>query len=173
MLDGEVYQILDWQHRQAPKAPPTLTLRVKHLSTGNVLEKKTQGNQKITLAPTQDRNAQYLYKDDRFWYFMDNYTFDQFEVEKSLINDVIPYIVENDSITFKFYKDSPIMVELPPSVTLTIEQTEPGLRGDTQSGATKPAITNTGLTLQVPLFIKQGQRINVSTQTGEYLGRAE
>ena len=173
LLDGDIYQILSWQHRQAPKAPPTLTLKVRQLSTGNVFERKLAGNHKLTLAPTENRNCQYLYEDPPFWQFMDNETFEQFPVEESIIKGALPYISEGDSVTFKFYNEKPLLAELPPAVTLTIANTQVGLRGDTQSGATKPATTNTGLTLQVPLFITEGQRISVNTDTGEYLGRRE
>lgn len=173
LLDGDLYQILDWQHRQAPKAPPTLTLKVRQISSGNVYERKLPGNQKLTSAPTERRSVQYLYAEGDLHTFMDNTTFDQFEMGEDLVGDALKYLTEGDSVEALFYDEKPVLVELPPSVVLTIEQTEPGLRGDTQSSANKPATTNTGLTLQVPLFVNQGDRISVSTSTGEYLGRAD
>ena len=173
LLDDDLFQILDWQHRQAPKAPPTLTLKVRQISTGNVYERKLPGNQKLTAAPTERRSVQYLYAEDDLYTFMDNTTFDQFQMNEPLVGDALKYISEGDSVEALFYDEKPVLVELPPSVTLTIEQTEVGLRGDTQSAANKPATTNTGLTIQVPLFINQGDRITVSTSTGEYLGRAD
>ncbi len=173
LLDDDLYQILDWQHRQAPKAPPTLTLKIRQISTGNVYERKVPGNQKLTAAPTERRSVQYLYAEGDLYTFMDNTTFDQFQMSESLIGDALSYISEGDSVEALFYDEKPVLVELPPSVTLTIERTEPGLRGDTQSGANKPATTSTGLTLQVPLFVSEGDRISISTSTGEYLGRAD
>ncbi len=173
LLDGDLYQILDWQHRQAPKAPPTLTLKVRQISSGNVYERKLPGNQKLTAAPTERRAVQYLYADGDLFTFMDESTFDQFQMSDDLLGDALKYISEGDSIEALFYDEKPVLVDLPPSAILTIEQTETGLRGDTQSSANKPATTSTGLTLQVPLFVNQGDRITVSTSTGEYLGRAD
>ena len=173
LLDDDVYQILDWQHRQAPKAPPTLTLKVRQLSTGNVYERKLPGNQKLTTAPTEQRSCQYLYRDGEIYTFMDVETFEQFGLDEGILGDTMEYIGEGDSLTIRIYDERPIMVELPPSVILTIAQSDPGLKGDTQSGATKPATTNTGLKLQVPLFVNEGDRINVNTDNGQYLGRAD
>lgn len=173
LLDGDLYQILDWQHRQAPKAPPTLTLKVRQISSGNVYERKLAGNQKLTAAPTERRAVQYLYAEGDLYTFMDESTFDQFQMTEDLLGDALKYISEGDSIEALFYDEKPVLVELPPTVVLTIEQTEIGLRGDTQSSANKPATTSTGLTLQVPLFVSQGDRISVNTSSGEYLGRAD
>jgi elongation factor P len=173
LLDDDLYQILDWQHRQAPKAPPTLTLKVRQISTGNVYERKLPGNQKLTAAPTERRSVQYLYADGQLYTFMDNTNYEQFQMGADLVGETLKYISEGDSAEALFYDEKPVLVELPPSVTLVVEQTEPGLRGDTQSGANKPATTNTGLTLHVPLFVNQGDRITVSTSTGGYLGRGD
>ncbi len=173
LLDDDLFQILDWQHRQAPKAPPTLTLKVRQISTGNVYERKLPGNQKLTAAPTERRSVQYLYSDGDLYTFMDETTYEQFGMSEDLLGDALKYISEGDSIEALFYDEKPVLVDLPPSVVLEIAQTETGLRGDTQSSANKPATTNTGLTLQVPLFVNQGDRITVSTSTGEYLGRAD
>lgn len=173
LMDGEVYQILDWQHRQAPKAPPTLTLKVRQVSTGKVYERKLAGNQKLTAAPTERRSLQYLYSDQDMYTFMDNASFEQFDLNEDLLGDALKYLSEGDSAEVLFYNELPLLVELPPSVTLTIAQADVGLRGDTQSGATKPATTGTGLVLQVPLFVNEGDRIIVNTTSGEYLGRTD
>ena len=171
-LDGDIYQILDWQHRQAPKAPPTLTLKLRQVSTGNVIEKKTQGNQRLKLAPTDDRECLYQYKDNGLHYFMDNQTFDTFVVDEHLVAKCMSYIAEGDPLTFKFHDGRALTAELPASVVLLVTQSAPGIKGDTATGATKPATTSTGLTVQVPLFINEGDRITVNTETGTYLGRA-
>lgn len=173
LLDGDLYQILEWQHRQAPKAPPTLTLRVRQLATGNVYERKMPGNQKLTAAPTERRSVQYLYQDGELYTFMDNESFDQFQMGDDMVGEALKFMSEGDSIEALFYNEKPVLVELPPSVVLTIEQTEPGVKGDTASSANKPATTNTGLTLNVPLFVNEGDRISVSTTTGDYMGRAD
>jgi elongation factor P len=173
ILDGEVYQILDWQHRQAPKAPPTLTLKVRQVKTGNVYERKLQGNQKLTRAEIETPTVQYLYPDGDMHNFMNTETFDQFAITEEVLGDALKYISEGDTIEVMMYKGVPLSVEVPSSVVLEIGQTEVGLRGDTQSGATKPATTTTGLVLQVPLFIAKGDRITVNSTTGEYTGRAD
>ncbi len=171
LLQDEIYQILEWQHRQAPKAPPTLTLKLRHIESGNVYEKKVPGNQKLELAPTDIREAQFLYKDKDLFVFMDNSNFEQYELDEKIVGDASKYLSEGNSISIIFLEVRPLAIELPSSMTLTIENTEVGLKGDTQSGATKPATTTTGLTLQVPLFIENGQEINISTSDGSYLGR--
>jgi elongation factor P len=173
ILDDEVYQILDWQHRQAPKAPPTLTLKVRQVKTGNVYERKLQGNQKLTRAAVETPTMQYLYPDGDMHTFMDTETFEQISMTEEVLGESLKYILEGDTIEVMMYEGIPLSVDVAPSVTLEIGQTEVGLRGDTQSGATKPATTTTGLVLQVPLFISKGDRISVNTTSGEYTGRAD
>ncbi len=173
ILDDEVYQILDWQHRQAPKAPPTLTLKVRQIKTGNVYERKLQGNQKLTRAEVDTPSMQYLYPDGDMHNFMDTETFEQFAISEEVLGNALQYISEGDTIELMMYEGVPISVEVPSSVTLEISETEVGLKGDTQSGATKPATTTTGLVLQVPLFISAGDRIMVNSTSGEYTGRAD
>jgi len=171
LLQNEIYQILEWQHRQAPKAPPTLTLKLRHIETGNVYEKKVPGNQKLELALTDTREVQFLYKDKDLFVFMDNKNFEQYELNEEIVGDASKYLSEGNNISIIFMEVKPLALELPSSMILKIENTEVGLKGDTQSGATKPATTTTGLTLQVPLFIENGQEITVSTADGSYLGR--
>lgn len=173
ILDDKVYQILDWQHRQAPKAPPTLTLKVRELKSGNVYERKLQGNQKLTKAEVDTPTVQYLYPDGDMHNFMDTKTFEQFAITEEVLGDALKYIAEGDMLEVIMYEGVPLSVAVAPSVTLEIGQTEVGLRGDTQSGATKPATTTTGLVLQVPLFVSTGDRIVVNSTTGEYTGRAD
>ncbi len=173
ILDDEVYQILDWQHRQAPKAPPTLTLKVRQVKSGNVYERKLQGNQKLTKAEVDTPTVQYLYVDGNMHHFMDTETFEQFAITEEVLGSALKYISEGDMIEVMMYEGVALSVEVAPSVMLEIGQTEVGLRGDTQSGATKPATTTTGLVLQVPLFVSTGDRIMVNSSSGEYTGRAE
>ena len=171
LLDDDVYQIMEWQHRQAPKAPPTLTLKVRQLSTGSVFERKLNGNHKLTVAQTERRNAQYLYKEGEFYVFMDMETYEQHLLGDSLLGDAVYFLPEGGELVLLMYEEKPILVELPSAVSLSIAHTEVGLRGDTQSGATKPATTETGLTLQVPLFVNEGDIISVNTTSKEYIGR--
>ncbi len=173
MLDDDVYQIMEWQHRQAPKAPPTLTLKVRQLSTGNVFERKLPGNHKLTAAPTERRPAQFLYREGDFHVFMDMETYEQHLIGEEMLGEAVYFIPEGGELTLLMHDDKPLIVELPSAVNLTIARTEIGLKGDTQSGATKPATTDTGLTLQVPLFVNEGDTISVNTTSREYIGRAD
>ena len=173
LLDDDVYQIMEWQHRQAPKAPPTLTLKVRQLSTGSVFERKLNGNHKLTVAQTERRNAQYLYKEGEFYVFMDMETYEQHLLGDNLLGDAVYFLPEGGELVLLMYEEKPILVELPSAVSLSIAHTEVGLRGDTQSGATKPATTETGLTLQVPLFVNQGDTVSVNTTSKEYIGRGD
>ncbi len=173
MLDGEIYQIMEWQHRQAPKAPPTLTIKVRQISTGNVYERKLPGNQKLTVAQTERRNTQYLYQDGDFHVFMDLETYEQHMLGEDLLGDAIRFLAEGAELVVLMHENRPLLIELPSAVNLKVASTEVGLRGDTQSGATKPATMETGLTLQVPLFVNEGDLIAVNTATKVYIGRAD
>lgn len=173
ILDDDVYQIIEWQHRQAPKAPPTLTLKVRQVKSGNVYEKKLAGNQKLTRAEVDTPKVQYLYPDGDMHNFMDTETFEQFAIGAEVLGDSLKYITEGDTLEVMMYEGKALSVQVAPSVTLEIGQTEVGLKGDTQSGANKPATTTTGLTLNVPLFVSTGDRIIVNSTTGEYTGRAD
>ena len=136
LLQDEIYQILEWHHRQAPKAPPTLTLKLRHIQTGNVYEKKVPGNQKLQLAPTEIREAQYLYKDKDMYVFMDNVNFEQYELNNELIGNAEKFLSEGNNISIIFLESTPLAIELPTSIIMTVENTDVGLNGDTQSGAT-------------------------------------
>ncbi len=173
LIDGEVYMVVEWAHRSAPKAPPTLTLKLKQLKNGSVLEKKFNATQKLTAAPTERKKVQYLYRDSDSYTFMDKATFDQFSISTEQLGDDAGYLVEGETIDVITYKGDAIAVELPPSVLLTIGQAEPGYKGDTSSGGTKPAVTDTGLKVKVPLFVNIGDKIRVDTRTGQYTGRED
>jgi len=172
LLEGEVYQVLEWQHHKPPKAPPTLTLRVRHVKTGKVFSKKVQGNRPLTLAATTRQIAQYLYSDGDLHTFMDTQTFEQFPVTEAVLGEALNFLVEGGNIEVLTYEGNPISVELSAAVELTVAETEPGVKGDTATGATKLATANTGLKLQVPLFVNEGDVIKVDTRSGEYLERA-
>lgn len=171
LLDGDIYTVLDWQHRQAPKAPPTLTLKVRHLKTGNVYERKMQGNQKLTQAPLDRVNAQYLYSEGDIHYFMDTETYDQFPIAGDVLGDALKFMKEGDSLEVFFYEGQAVQMELPVTVDLQVTQTEAAVKGDTATGATKNAALETGHTVTVPLFINEGDILKVDTRTGEYLER--
>ncbi|MBA30868.1 MAG: elongation factor P [Dehalococcoidia bacterium] len=172
MIDNEIFQILEWQHRKPPKAPPTLTLRVKNIKTGNVFEKKLQGNRPLTLARTDKRPFQYLYSDSTSHTFMNNETFEQINIDPSILGNALDFIIEGDIIEVISFEENPISIELPISVILEVIDSEQAVRGDTATNVTKTATVNTGLKVQVPLFIETGGKIKIDTRTGQYIERS-
>ena len=172
MIDNEIFQILEWQHRKPPKAPPTLTLRVKNIKTGNVFEKKLQGNRPLTLARTDKRPFQYLYSDSTSHTFMNNKTFEQINIDPSILGNALDFIIEGDIIEVISFEENPISIELPISVILEVIDSEQAVRGDTATNVTKTATVNTGLKVQVPLFIETGGKIKIDTRTGQYIERS-
>ena len=171
LYEGEVYTIVDWQHRQAPKAPPTLTLKLRNVKTGNVFERKVQGNQKLTAAPMDRRASQYLYSDGDIHTFMDNETYDQFPISEDVLGDALKYVKLGENLDVLFYEGSVIQVEPPITVNLGVVETEAGVAGNTATGATKQAKLETGISVTVPLFISEGDLLKVDTRTGDYLER--
>ena len=171
LFEGEVYTIMEWQHRQAPKAPPTLTMKLRNVKTGNVFERKVHGNHKLTVAPMDRRSSQFLYSEGDLHTFMDNETFDQFPVVEEVLGDALNYIMEGDSLDLLFYEGSVIQVEAPITVNLTVVETEMAVAGNTATGATKQAKLETGISVTVPLFISEGEVLKVDTRSGEYLER--
>ncbi len=173
LMDGEVWRVVEYSHRKAPHAAPTMTLRIKSFKSGKVLEKTFNANIKLTAAPTQVRPCQYLYRDGDSLVFMDAQTFEQFPVATEDAGDAMSYLVDGDQCEVRMYQGEPVVIELPTTVVLTVKDTEPSFKGDTQAGNTKPALTHTGLKLQVPFFVNAGQKIRVDTRNGEYLERAD
>lgn len=173
LMEGEVWRILEYSHRKTPKTPGVLTIRIKSLKSGKVLEKNMNSNFKLTAAPTEVRPCQYLYRDGESYMFMDTETFEQFPVAEELMGDAKDYLVEGSNCEVRKYQGEPVVIELPTTVVLEVTETEPNFKGDTQAGNTKPAKANTGLRFQVPYFINTGQKVKVDTRTGEYVERAE
>lgn len=171
-LDGEPWEVVEYQHTKMQQQAPTLTLKVRHLKTGRVLERKLPGNRPLTVAPVDHRPSQYLYNDGEFWYFMDEQTYEQYPLSREQLGDYVSFLKEGMSLTVVFYKDSPLTVEMPITVELEVVDTPPGVKGDTAQGGTKPATLETGLVVQVPLFVNAGERVKVDTRSGQYLERA-
>ena len=171
LYEGEVYTVIDWQHRKAPKAPPTLTLRLRHVKSGNVFEKKMPGTHRLTPAPIDTRSCQYLFYDGDAYTFMDSETYEQFAVPANVLGDATRYIVEGEKIDVIIFEGAAIAVELPVFVVLKVEHAEPAVKGDTATGALKKITTNTGLELLVPLFVNEGDRLKVDTRDGRYIER--
>ena len=170
-LEGEPYSVVEYEHSKMQGRAPVMKIRFRSLRTGKVLDKTFQGDVKFSLAQVERRKVQYIYKDDLLYYFMDIETYDQFSLSNEQIEDKLPYLIEQIEIDAVFFEGEAISVDLPVSVDIEIVETEPGFKGDTAQGGTKPAKLITGLMVQVPLFIVKGDVIKIDTRSGEYLSR--
>jgi elongation factor P len=171
-LPEGLMSVVEFQHVKPGKGGAFVRTKLKNWRTGNTLEKTFRADEKLKLAMIDKREMQYLYREGSQYVFMDNSTFEQLYVESDDLGEAVNYLKEGDSAVLPIYNDEIIGVDLPASVELTVTDTEPGLQGDRVSGARKPATLETGLIVQVPLFIESGERIKVDTRTGEYLTRA-
>ncbi|MCX7858118.1 MAG: elongation factor P [Deltaproteobacteria bacterium] len=171
LIDGEPSIIVDFQHVKPGKGGAFVRTRIKSLITGNVLDVTFRSGEKVELLELEEKKMQYLYKEENRYYFMDQDTYDQVFIDEENLGDAKFYLSEGLVITVSFYKGNPIGVELPNFVDLKVVKTEPGIRGDTAQSATKPATLETGYTLQVPLFVNEGDIVKIDTRTGEYIER--
>ena len=171
-IDGNVWVVVDFLHVKPGKGAAFVRTTLKNVMTGAVLERTFNPTDKYPKAHIETREMQYLYNDGEIYYFMDTESFEQLELNHDQVEEAINFIVENENVTVKFFKEKPFSVSPPNFVELTIVEAEPGVRGNTAStGATKPAILETGYKLNVPLFVNEGDRIRVDTRTGEYMER--
>ena len=170
-LDSQVMVIVDFQHVKPGKGAAFVRAKIKNVLTGGVIERTFNPSEKYELAHIERKNMQYLYSDGEFYYFMDEETYEQIPLNHSQVEEAMKFIKENMPVTISFFKGSPFSVEPPNFVELTIEHTEPGVKGDTAQSGTKPATLETGYVIQVPLFINEGETIRVDTRTGEYMSR--
>ncbi len=164
--------IVEFQHVKPGKGGAFVRTKLKNFRTGAVIDKTFRADEKVPLAVIDKREMQYLYRESSSLVFMDNESFDQVHVEASDLGDAINYLKEGDTAVLPMYDGAVVGVELPAAVELTIAETEPGVQGDRVSGARKPATLETGLVVQVPLFIEPGEKVKVDTRTGDYLARA-
>jgi len=171
-LDGEIFSVIEFLHVKPGKGAAFVRTKLRNVRTGAVSERTFRAGERVPRAHIETRQMQYLYSDGNGYHFMDTETFEQIALSKSNLDDAINYLTENMVIGIQIYEGAPIGVDLPTAVELEITETEPGFRGDTASGGTKPATLQTGLVVQVPLFVEQGDIIKVDTRTGEYLSRA-
>ena len=170
-IDGQVWSIADFQHVKPGKGAAFVRTRLKNVMTGAVLERTFSPTDKNPNAHIETREMQYLYNDGQLYYFMDVETYEQLPLNHDQVEDAIDFIVENENVKVRFFKGAPFSVEAPNFVELTVTHTEPGVRGDTATGTTKPAELETGYKINVPLFVNEGDRIRVDTRTGEYMER--
>ena len=171
-IDGKPLIIVDFQHVKPGKGGAFVRTKLKNLETGQVLEQTFRSGAKVGKPDLEQKYMQYLYQDGEQYVFMENDTYDQIFLQQGYIADAIPYLLPNLEIEVLFFQGRPIGVELPTSVVLTVTETEPGLKGDTATGATKSATLETGHVVQVPLFIQEGDHLKIDTRTGDYVERA-
>lgn len=170
-IDGNVWNIVDFQHVKPGKGAAFVRTKLKNVMTGAVLERTFNPSDKYPKAHIETKEMQYLYNDGDLYYFMDTESYEQLALNHEVVEDAILYIVENMNVTVRFFKGSPFSVDAPNFVVLTITECEPGVRGDTATGANKPATLETGARVTVPLFVNEGDKIRVDTRTGEYMER--
>lgn len=170
-MDNNVYQVLDFQHVKPGKGAAFVRTKIRDIMNGGSKEVSFNPSDRYPKAHIETKEMEYLYSDGELYYFMDIETFDQIPLEFSQVEDAIKYIKENQGVVVRFYKDKAFDVQAPNFVELEVTHTEPGIKGDTSSGATKPATVETGATLQVPLFVNMGDTIKIDTRTEEYMAR--
>jgi elongation factor P len=170
-LDGEPYTIIFFQHVKPGKGGAFVRTKVKNLKNGKVLDRTFRSGEKLDEADVTERKMQYLYQDGESLVFMDNASFEQTPFSAAQVGDARKYLKENLDVDVLFWRGNPINLELPSFIEAVITQCDPGLKGDTASGSTKPATIETGAVVQVPLFVKEGERIRVDTRTGVYVER--
>lgn len=171
---GEPFVVLSTQHVQMGRGSAVLRARIRHLLTGNVYDRTFKHGDRFEDVDLRRSGANFLYRDDAGFHFMDNASFEQITLPDERIGDRKHYLKEGDEYDIVAYDDKPILVEIPKKIILAITETEPGIRGDTAQGSvTKPATLETGLTVNVPLFVKTGDRIVVNTESGTYVERAK
>lgn len=171
--NNSVYVITDFQHVKPGKGAAFVRTRLKNVMNGAVLEQTFNPSDKYPKAHIETKTMEYLYSDGELYYFMDNETYEQLPLNHAQVEDALQFIKENMIVTIKFFKGAAFSVEPPNFVVLQITETEPGFAGDTSQGARKPAKLETGLEIQVPLFINQGELVRIDTRTGEYMERAK
>lgn len=170
-LKGEIWEVLDYHHSKIAQRSPVVKTKLKNIITGAVQEKNFRSGDTFNLPDLERKSMQFLYKDDIGFHFMDTETYEQYGFNAEQVGDARVYLKEQQEVTIPFYKNEPIGVELPITVELEVTEAERGLKGDTVSAGTKPAIVETGATISVPLFIEEGDIIKVDTRTGTYLER--
>jgi elongation factor P len=171
-LDGDqLWTVVEFQHVKPGKGPAFVRTKLKHVLSGKVVDKTFNAGVKVETANVDKRGMQFSYKDGTDFVFMDTETYDQINVSPEVVGDAANYLLEGFEAVVAMYEGSPLYIELPASVELVIEYTEPGVQGDRSTGGSKPARLETGHEIGVPLFITTGEKVKVDTRTGDYLGR--
>jgi elongation factor P len=170
-FEGDLVKVVDYQHVKQGRGSAFVRLTLRNLRTGSTTQQTFQAGSKFQTARLERRRIQYLYSEDGQYHFMDVDTFEQYPLNQETLGDAVNYLVENEVIDLLAYQDQPVDVEAPITVNLEVTETDPGVKGDTATGGTKPATLQTGVTVNVPLFINIGDVVKVDTRSGEYLER--
>ena len=170
-LDGQLWSVVKFQHVKPGKGPAFVRTTIKNVLSGKIVDKTFNAGMKVDFETVDNRNLQYSYEDGENFVFMDMETYDQIMIPRDLVGDKAKFMLEGTDCVVSFHDETPLSVELPGSVVLTVTHTEPGLQGNRSNAGTKPATVETGAEVQVPLFINEGEKIKVDTRDGSYLGR--
>jgi elongation factor P len=170
-LDGQLWSVVWFQHHKPGKGGAVMRTKLKNVLSGKVVDKTFNADVKVEVANVDKRDMTYLYNDGGSYVFMDSSTYEQVHIAAEVVGEASHFLLENQEAIVAVHEELPLYVELPASVELTVEYTEPGLQGDRSTGGTKPAKLETGYTINVPLFLTTGEKVKVDTRTGDYLGR--
>ncbi len=171
-LDGQPYVVAEYERSKMQKRAPVMRIKFREIKTGRLVERTFSGfDVKLTPASVERRKAQYIYREDDLYYFMDMETFDQLPISRDRIGVGLQYLVEQTTVDVVLFEGNPVTIEFPAAVDLKVVDAPPGFKGDTAQGGAKPVTLETGLVIQAPLFVEAGETVKVSTRTGEYLSR--
>ena len=170
---SKLVKVVDFQHVKPGKGPAFVRTKLKNIRTGKVVEETFRSGEKIDIIRIEAKEYNYLYNDLEFYYFMDNATYEQIILSKAQIGEVVGFLIENTPTTIVFHAEEPVEVRIPAHINLTIVKTDPGEKGNTAQGGTKPATLETGIIIQVPLFIQQGETVRVDTRDKRYIERVK
>ena len=172
-IDGEPYVVVDFQFVKPGKGNAFTRTRIKSLITGQVLDKTYKSGEKLQEAPMEQREMQFLYKDDSGFHFMDQGSYEQYAIPESVVDEEARFLKENLTVNVLLFNDRPVSITLPNFVELQVTETEPGVRGDTAADGKKPATLETGAVINVPLFINRGEKLKIDTRSGDYVERVK
>jgi elongation factor P len=170
-LDGQIVSVIEFQHQKIGRGSAQVRMRLRNVRSGAIFDRTVQAGDKWPRVRLEHRKVQYLYREDDNFFVMDTESYDQFALSKDQLGDAVSYLKENMEFDLLAYEGEPVDVEMPINVELEVTQTEPGFKGDTATGGTKPATVETGLVVQVPLFVNTGDVIRIDTRTGAYQTR--
>ena len=170
-MDGQLFSVLDYQHQKIGRGSAQVRLRLRNVRSAAITDTTVQAGTKFPRVRLEQRNVSFLYAEDNTYYFMDQETYDQIPLTAQQLGDAVNYLTDGMVLQVQLHENEPVAVDLPITVELRVEHTDPGFRGDTATGGTKPARLETGLNVQVPLFVNSGDTIRVDTRTGNYLER--